>query len=119
MELFIAFGWLVGVVAPLLLGVAVMRAMMKAAGGRGAGGGPFFGPPGLPTDALYQQILQAIQASQGGAQARGGVPPQLLNQWSQAQSQLRQLDDLGRQRLDLQRSQLMSMAAEAGLDIKL
>jgi hypothetical protein len=62
------------------------------------------------------QMAKAIEQ----AQAQNGGPPPGVSpqQWWQYQSQMRQFDELSRQRMELKQGELMSMAAQAGIDWK-
>jgi len=113
MGLIILLGAL-GTFVPVVIAVVAIYNASKGVRSSGFGGG--FG--GLDLDSLYRQMAAAIRASQNTG-LPGALPPQLLNQWSQAQSQMRWMDQMSRERMDLRRGELMSMAAQAGIDVKL
>jgi hypothetical protein len=115
MELFLILLGLLGSLVPVAaVAVGVYFAVKHLRGG--PAGGAAFGPPalGVNLDVLFQQMARAIQDPRAG-----GVPPHLLRQWSQADRHMRALDQLSRDRLEMKKGELMSMAASAGLDIKL
>jgi hypothetical protein len=115
------------VVGRVLLRVFAARAAMGAAQHFSGGGLP---NGGMQLDPQFMQAMQQMQAliaqaqqAQGGLGgfSTAGLPPHLQVQFQgkmlEAQRQMRDMDNLSRQKADLAKADMLGQASAAGIDV--